>query len=1241
MTSQTNPMAAAQITAQYDLIEDYQETLVPPVGATPDTLVVAYDEAGQKELLSVSKSAEKIVRFYNKPSSGSGWAREEVSVLSNARQPPTGSIDKLLAFYAGPNLYVFAHYGTSTGAANVAGMVRTPARQWLALDLEGELGNSLTSMSQTDFLVCDQGQAFLYGVSTSTGPTSPLFVVAATAGKNLTQIHQSWAKDGSYSLLPGSGDDELTVLGLDEDTASFRGASVRHGRLEIGPASSYNLGLGPLSSEQVCAIPFSGSSPGFLLRTIAGQLLLVTGYNEGAAPTTTTLTTSDTSGPEEVSQVVAGTDSSGSTFVFAAQAPTADEPTQALWLLRQTAGASGFDAWVPLGTTVTAIAAYGPTNDGPDVFYYDTSDQVARLSQAAGDTLWDVATLAVAAPPGKDGPAPANTYTMELSPVNAAGVALPNTAVSLEVDRATMLNVNGIATPCAPGQPVPATSDPMGRVTVAGTATALYAPTITATVPGIAPCSFSADVHAHAKLARATSADVEGLGVPPGNAQQVTGPINELAKAAAALQGAPPTPRSGTTFTLSFSDHVVVCRKAEPPPELEGIAAIFGDVAHYFSQELDDLEKITVNIVDDAVNVFIQGTKYLVDGCQFALEEASEVAKCIELILLHAAEAAADVIGEAIAWLRKIFDWDAILETQKVLAYFVNQALDNARNDLEGAKAVLPRGVEKAKSEISGAFEKLEASFGGLTVNQVSPKASSNPYLDNGSGAPVIGAPGLTAAYSRHSVRCNYARTKLLSGQATIRRPSEAQPRGTAPQTVIDFFEKAFPDTSKLENGFHAAKEPFVHTTGGLFDTALVDLLTACEDLIDATLDGAEVLLEGILHLAEDGLSDFQKLLNHDIEVPVVSSLFQAIADEPLTLLNGATLALAIPLTVLSEVITQQPPFPDASTILSQDIPWVSPPGPGTPAPDTTATLDPAVAEGLAAAFLCVSIDYAALDMALDTAAAMGSQDVDSDVTTLLSSMGVLASWLLQGTGVPLQAMTASPKTNADYFTMFTWGAAWGPVLADTVCLATTYKVLRLSGDKGPWADCILGTFQLALATVTALTMADRRAQFEGYSRITEAEVILPAFPYVLQPVVTVPDVQLRFQLTAALLVVDLGCDLGTGALKLAAACSTPPIRFIGATFTNETTSTEWKPQVAYETTFGEVRRIYLAAPSQTDTDRRLIANVTKITISDPDNAYPSVTRSVPAGASAIVSMAATLVDDEGALSVEIVIGAQ
>lgn len=308
--------------------------------------------------------------------------------------------------------------------------------------------------------------------------------------------------------------------------------------------------------------------------------------------------------------------------------------------------------------------------------------------------------------------------------------------------------------------------------------------------------------------------------------------------------------------------------------------------------------KVSLGVLDGALNALIEIGGQIV---RFVLDTAKKVADFVQAVIEQVVES----IKQFIEFLQFIFDWDDILDTKRFLVETINNAMDSVSDMVESAKEPVSEFFDTLQEGLDDGADKLIDLLG------------VNPDKEQNGGFELPEA-------------AEWFLTKILAGngKAVVDEVTD-----TATQELSNILEdltgfelppvaQAFLDIIKQIQSFSEIEtkirdEVLVEIAESLIANPLRPelvvvgiieaLRTVASDLVDTAEDIALTFLD-IIIAAIDGLKD---LLNTNINIPLLSALFDLIGAGDLTILNLTSMLIAIPATIISKLFFNEAPFKD------------------------------------------------------------------------------------------------------------------------------------------------------------------------------------------------------------------------------------------------------------------------------------------------------------------------------------------
>jgi hypothetical protein len=308
----------------------------------------------------------------------------------------------------------------------------------------------------------------------------------------------------------------------------------------------------------------------------------------------------------------------------------------------------------------------------------------------------------------------------------------------------------------------------------------------------------------------------------------------------------------------------------------------------------------------------------------------------------------------------------------------------------------------------------------------------------------------------------------------------------------------------------------------------IASFLSVGQATVDIVLQLINAAIDSMLDLMAGAATCLTAYLERQIDIPVISALYKLIFKDTLTMLDLICLILAVPTTIMYEVLHNSAPFTSqqVTTILGTPIPW---PWSGdfqaeTAGPFAVLALAPAAYQGLLEVLAVVTgIAYTACDVICDLANIKG-QDSDGntdDLVTVASALGIGFNMVTAIAGAPWYAPPPSQSPAAGY-EQGTFAAGMLPIIADTIFFTYRKKLSRMQFQGGPWISMALGAVQTGMGIATAVEMAKNSGGYD-YSLADELAGVLSGLSNLGKPFVFLGDLG-----GVGVVALDLVGDIGT-----------------------------------------------------------------------------------------------------------------
>jgi hypothetical protein len=393
-----------------------------------------------------------------------------------------------------------------------------------------------------------------------------------------------------------------------------------------------------------------------------------------------------------------------------------------------------------------------------------------------------------------------------------------------------------------------------------------------------------------------------------------------------ALDGKPwdPNNPNGTTAANDIKPMTFVIRRGDN---------LFTDFWNWLKGVVANIENVIVSVADDimvGINFIVNGVKQAFKAIIKVIEDVVNAIGSFFLQLLKAIE-------DLIAALSILFHFGEIMWTHRWLASLLAYQKEQLKTIMASNKTTVDNWFTNSEDTISGWIDKVKAQINGQQSFNTMPGAGATPHsvmtarsgqagnTNSGSSQAVQGGWGVQKMKSGFGAPAT-APSLLYAASATI----AATPQTETGDPVTDFingFIDSLKNNAGLNQALSDAKNDISNTftansPSAFFTGLLTTLLDILKLLLESALAISKAIFDGVFSALDDIIDAIWNALNDPIEIPVISWLYNLLFQEELTLLNLATLVVAIPVTVIYRVVANE--YPQDSFNASPYQPWVA-----------------------------------------------------------------------------------------------------------------------------------------------------------------------------------------------------------------------------------------------------------------------------------------------------------------------------
>jgi hypothetical protein len=624
------------------------------------------------------------------------------------------------------------------------------------------------------------------------------------------------------------------------------------------------------------------------------------------------------------------------------------DPDGNLWVLRQASWNESTPVWAsifPLDLDVTYVAA--PAQAGSQVSLLVTCADSSidfLFTSASTQTSGNPWTrLPLQAPSDPLTPLRTTRYRTSLTITDANGCPCTGAVVNVTPSSLVGLEVSGQTVIAAPDQPAVLTADVSGTVTFTQPALSLDSVTFQVTgtnIPdtvSVTPYQYINDQLSGTSPVFTGSATIQAMSQETLLSATVNGqPLapslsNNLASAAsqgiiAAATGLASLGSSSST-TGFILDMQAATFNWTSQQELQihiaglgveqglgsDIAQFAEDIWHAIKQGAMKVMHWVVDTVNKVVTAVVQFVNQVVATIgNLVAEGFAAVAGFVHGVFAWIGAEVEKVLD----WLKDLLGWTSIWNTMLVFNNHLNTGLNNLNTWLGQMPVLANTFFQDLKSDIDAGFSQAKQSLAKTTFSQSSGGASlsrrSLAATTSSNFPPPMNFPG-------SPTQLNWFLSKLTSylpGSAFLDQLNPKFPSGfyntinnawTKSELVQDIETTLTP----LKNFFKAHYD----NPKDLWQTAVKDLLSVLQGIVDIILDGLDALTDTIIYAVQTAIAMVQDIINTPLQnIPVLSWLWENIiipsnSNEPMTLGKLACLVMAVPVTLACEIVDGSAPF--------------------------------------------------------------------------------------------------------------------------------------------------------------------------------------------------------------------------------------------------------------------------------------------------------------------------------------------
>lgn len=321
----------------------------------------------------------------------------------------------------------------------------------------------------------------------------------------------------------------------------------------------------------------------------------------------------------------------------------------------------------------------------------------------------------------------------------------------------------------------------------------------------------------------------------------------------------------------------------------DDITTTAGDGLRWLEHAVEDVVSIVVQAVDGIVKFAIKIGKDIV---KFVVSVAEQVFAAVSYVLKQIGAA----IEKVIQWIGFLFDWGDIVTAHNAISAYVMKGFEFLDEEIDGAEDKVSAFFDNLKSQFNAALQIPATTPSGPINNKSGKLASTNSLMKTPGGS-------FSSYHMQHS--------GVLSGNGDIATKGAGG--------LVDWV------SNMMSNEFSDIKTDFMAAAQQIADLQKNNTLTAenvakivLEVIGDAVLDTLKNVVVGAMEFAKFILDAIKTGATTKINIPFLSALYKDISGNDLTLLDGISLLIAVPTTLIFKLAANRAPYSDADVAAIQ-----------------------------------------------------------------------------------------------------------------------------------------------------------------------------------------------------------------------------------------------------------------------------------------------------------------------------------
>lgn len=340
--------------------------------------------------------------------------------------------------------------------------------------------------------------------------------------------------------------------------------------------------------------------------------------------------------------------------------------------------------------------------------------------------------------------------------------------------------------------------------------------------------------------------------------------------------------------------------------QIEGVRDFFRGIGNFFKSVAKKAIQISAIIFKKIGNTIKVGFDYFIGIAKKTVEFIIGFAQQIIDVALSIFDMVKVFFEDVFEWLAFIFNWNDILETKEAIKYVTQKGLESIENTVDELYQIVSKGINFAKDKVEGLFD--------LLISKIDEQTTiAQLYQGNVAGLPPA-SPNESLA---NNILLNRMTEDICDETVVLGHSAIDTSMWDDLLKVLEEYGKNIMNTEAFGNAM-AYFEDACTSRDEFFSNALKGLVEIVKGLAMVAFDTIQLVIDAFFVVIRHMLKAMSEMINGEIKLPFISTLYKKISGSALTLGDCTALIAAVPVNIIYKLAKGVAPFRHGTGDLDQ-----------------------------------------------------------------------------------------------------------------------------------------------------------------------------------------------------------------------------------------------------------------------------------------------------------------------------------